>query len=114
MGTDNDRTMFKLGIVLVVAGVGVGAEVEVVFEFEPRRFSRERITSRNDMFNFLSDCSIVCVSCDPFRLLFCICVSLIRSILRIYAPLLARRNEGRASLSRVEPGRAAPNNIPVN
>jgi hypothetical protein len=54
MGTDSDRTIFKLGI---ASRVGV-VSVVVVFGFEPRRFSRPRATSRNDMVNEL-ECSLL-------------------------------------------------------
>jgi hypothetical protein len=48
MGTDNDRTMFKLGIALVGV-VLIVVEVVFKFEFEPRRFSRERSSLWNDI-----------------------------------------------------------------
>jgi hypothetical protein len=64
MGTDNDRTIFKLGDIVLPILVVVGV-VEVVFEFEfkPRRCSREGFISRDDMVN--CDSSLLCVLCDP-------------------------------------------------
>jgi hypothetical protein len=69
MGTDNDRTMFKLGIALALGGVVV---VVAVFGFEPRRFSRGMFTSRNDMVSML-DSSILYAfreRCNRFMIIF--------------------------------------------